>query len=105
MPTATAYPHIAKNDGEPACLESHPRTRVAMLVMDYLARGLSPEELVLHYPYLKVAEVYSAMAYYFDHQPEIDGEIEQEVDQVARENQTKPRDPIWQKLKAKGAIS
>jgi uncharacterized protein (DUF433 family) len=104
MSTATTYPHIVKNNGQPAYLESHPRTRVAMLVMDYLARGLSPDELVLHYPYLKVAEVYSAMAYYFDHRTEIDAEIQEELDQVTRD-QTKPRDAIWHKLKAKGAIS
>lgn len=104
MATAISYPHIAKADGMPACLESHPRTRVAMLIMDYRARGLSPEELVLHYPYLKVAEVYAAMAYYFDHQLEIDAEIQQEIGQVSRD-QAEPRDAIWHKLKAKGVIS
>ena len=76
-----------------------------MLVMDYRSRALSPDEMVLHYPYLKIAEVYSAMAYYFDHQQEIDAEIEQEVDQASRENLSKARDPIWHKLKAKGLIS
>ena len=105
MPTATTHPYILKNDGAPACLESHPRVRVAMLVMDYRSRGLSPDEMVLHYPYLKIAEVYSAMAYYFDHQQEIDAEIEQEVDQATRDNSSKTRDPIWQMLKAKGLVS
>lgn len=105
MPTATAYPYIVKNDGAPACLESHPRVQVAMLVMDYRSRGLWPDEMVLHYPYLKIAEVYSAMAYYFDHQQEIDAEIEEEVDQASRDNSSKARDPIWHKLKAKGLIS
>jgi uncharacterized protein (DUF433 family) len=105
MPTVTAYPYIVKNYGAPACLESHPRVRVAMLVMDYRSRGLSPDEMVLHYPYLKIAEVYAAMAYYFDHQQEIDAEIEQEVNQASRDNSSKTRDPIWHKLKAKGLIS
>ena len=73
-----------------------------MLVMDYRSRGLSPDEMVLHYPYLKIAEVYSAMAYYFDHQQEIDVEIEQEVDQASRDNSSKARDSIWHKLKANG---
>jgi uncharacterized protein (DUF433 family) len=104
MASTITYPHILKANGMPACLESHPRVRVAMLVMDYRARGLSPEEIVLHYPYLKAAEVYAAMAYYYDHQFEIDAEIQQEINEVAC-NQAKPRDAIWQRLKAKGAIS
>ena len=32
--------------------------------------------MVRHYPYLKLAEVHSAMAWYYDHQPEIDAEIQ-----------------------------
>jgi uncharacterized protein (DUF433 family) len=34
-----------------------------MPVMDYLGRGLGAEDLVRHYPYLKLAEVHAAMAY------------------------------------------
>src|SRR6516164_8936259 len=74
MTATTAYPHIVKENGAPACLASHPRTRVAMIGMDYLARGLGPEDMLRHYPYLKLSEVHAAMAYYHDHQQEIDAE-------------------------------
>jgi hypothetical protein len=53
MATIQSYPHIVKENGEPARLESHPRTRVALLVMDYLGRGLGAEDMVRHYPSLK----------------------------------------------------
>nr|WP_265579929.1 hypothetical protein [Romeria gracilis] len=33
------YPHIQKPAGTPARLVSHPRIRVAQIVMDYLAYG------------------------------------------------------------------
>lgn len=75
---AVAYPHIEKLPGEPACLESQPRTRVAMLVADYLWRGWSAEELVRHYPYLTLAEAHAALGYYFDHREEIDAELLEE---------------------------
>ena len=104
MTTALTYPHIVKENGAPACLESHPRTRVAMIVMDYLARGLGPEDIVRHYPYLNLAEVHSAMAYYHDHEQEIDAEIQAELDQLEQETSNKPRSPIWLKLKTKGLI-
>jgi hypothetical protein len=45
-----------------------------------LAYGRSPDEICLHLPHLIASEVYSAMAYYFDHQQEIDGEIQAELD-------------------------
>ena len=104
MTTTTAYPHIVKENGAAARLTSHPRTSVAMIVMDYLARGLGPEDIVRHYPYLRLAEVHSAMAYYHDHQDEIDAEIQSELDQLGNDPNTNSRSAIWLKLKAKGLI-
>lgn len=104
MATTTAYPHIIKQNGAAACLASHPRTRVAMIVMDYLARGLGPEDMVRHYPYLQLAEVHAAMTYYHDHQQEIDAEIQAELHELENDATTKPRSPIWLKLKAKSLI-
>lgn len=104
MATVSTYPHIVKPEGEPAHLESHPRTRVAMLVMDYLARGLGPEDMVRHYPYLKLAEVHAAMAYYHDHPQEIHFEIDSELDQLRAEAKEQTDLPIWLRLKQKGLI-
>src|SRR5438067_12183321 len=104
MATAATYPHIIKEDGAPACLASHPRTRVALIGMDYRARGLGPEDLVRHYPYLTLAEVHAAMAYYHDHPEEIDAEIQAELEQLKSEAGTQSHSPIWLKLKAKGLL-
>lgn len=104
MATATAYPHIVKDPGEPARLEAHPRTRVAMIVMDYLARGLGPEDMVRHYPYLTLAEVHAAMTYYHDHPAEIDTEIRAELDQLAATPTANSQSAVWLKLKAKGLV-
>src|SRR5580765_7089989 len=104
MAILTAYPHIVKENGQSAHLESHPRTRVAMLVMDYLARGLGPDDMVRHYPYLKLAEVHSAMAYYYDHQKEIDQEIQEELDQLQIQVKSQASSPILTRLKAQGLL-
>ena len=103
MTAITTYPHIHKENGEAACLASHPRTRVAMIVTDYLGRGLGPEGMVRHYPYLKLAEVHAAMAYH-DHQEEIDGEIQAELEQLPKDADATRRSPVWQKLRAKGLV-
>ncbi len=102
MSTTTTYPHIVKDPGSPARLESHPRTRVAMIVMDYLGRGLGPEDIVRHYPYLTLAEVHAAMTYYHDNQQEIDAEIQSELSQLNNTPDANSGSAVWQKLKAKG---
>jgi uncharacterized protein (DUF433 family) len=78
MSVELTYPHIEKPSGEPARLGRVPRVRVAQVVMDYLAHGWSPDEMCRQHPYLKLAEAHAAMAYYFDHQEEIDLEIREE---------------------------
>ena len=103
MSTA-AYPHIHKIDGEPAHLARMPRIRVAQIVMDYLTHAWSPDEMVRHYPHLLPAEVHAAMGYYYDHQQEIDGEIQAELDLLEKQYQTKPRSSVYLKLKAKGLV-
>jgi hypothetical protein len=100
--TITSYPHVVKEPGSPATLESHPRTRVAMIVMDYLGRGLTAEDLVAHYPYLSLAEVHSAMAYYHDHRAEIDAEIQAELEHAQDLSDMNADSPAWRKLRARG---
>jgi len=74
MSAGLDYPHITKPPDASARLERLPRIRVAMIVDDYLGRGWSAEEIVLHYPHLRLAEVHAALGYYHDHQLEIDAE-------------------------------
>ena len=70
-----------------------------MIVRDHLEGGLSADEIVRQYTYLTRAEVYAAMAYYFDHQDEIDQEIQEEnrlLDEESQMNQP----PVVEKLRA-----
>lgn len=104
MTATLVYPHIVKDQGEPARLAAHPRLRVSQIIAHYLAYGRSPEEICLHLPHLRPGEVYAAMAYYFDHKPEIDSELRSELEQLDRESQSTPPSPIWTKLKGQGLI-
>jgi hypothetical protein len=93
VPAELTYPHIVKDAGKPARLERHPRTRVAMIVMDYQGRGWSAEEIARQYAYLTLAEVHAALAYYHDHP----GEINQELEGLRR---TTPESPLLKRLRA-----
>jgi uncharacterized protein (DUF433 family) len=81
MSVDIAYPHIVKSASEPARLVRLPRLRVAQIAADYIARGWSAEEMCRQHPDLRLSEAHSAMAYYFDHQQEIDAELQAELDQ------------------------
>jgi Protein of unknown function (DUF433) len=80
--TGIAYPHIEKQDEQPARLERVPRIRVAQIVMDYVPHGWSPDEMCRQHPRMTLSEAHSAIAYYFNHQAEIDQEIGAELEQA-----------------------
>lgn len=74
------YPHIVKIDGicgGQAIIEG---TRIAVwhIVEYYYKVGMSVEEILADWDYLKPAAVFSALAYYHDNK--------EEIDQVRQEN-------------------
>ncbi len=99
----TRYEHIVLNKKNVPII-SGTNTKVIELILDKIAYGWSPEEMQYQHSQLTLGQIYSALAYYSDHQDEIDKEIEnqlKEVDQMRRE--TKPAPLIW-KLLQKPAI-
>ena len=51
----------------------------AKLVTD--ATGYTPEQICeAHYNELTLAQVHAALSYYYDHQPEIDAELQQNTE-------------------------
>ncbi len=104
MALELSYPHIEKTEGQPVRLGRIPRVRIAQIVMDYLAYGWSPDEMCRQHPYLTPAEAHAAMAYYFDHQPEIDAEIRAELDETDHAHGTAQDSPLRLLLRAKGLL-
>lgn len=101
---ALSYPHIEKQDDQPARLQRLPRIRISQIVMDYLAYGWSVDEICRQHLYLKPAEAHAAMGYYFDHQDEIEREISQEWERFQASATQAPRSQFYAKMKARGLI-
>jgi uncharacterized protein (DUF433 family) len=97
-----AYPHIEKAVGEPARLKRIPRIRVAQIVTDYLAHGWSVDEMCRQHSYLMPAEAHATMAYYYDHQEEIETEIQQELLEADRARTQAPPTALLLRLRAQG---
>src|SRR5262245_52830786 len=105
MSTEVTYPHIEKIEGSSARLKRLPRVRVAQIVIDYLNHGWSADEICIHYPHLKPAEVHSAMAYYFDHQSEIDDEIAEEQQLIDESRRTAKPTDVELRLRSQGLLN
>ena len=60
------------------------RLRVATILTNY-RQGLSVEEIVQQYPFLKPADVHDALAYAHDHLDEIDTDLAADDEQVVKE--------------------
>ncbi|MGK7926587.1 MAG: DUF433 domain-containing protein, partial [Spirulina sp.] len=60
--------------------------------------GMSPDEIVYHYPTITLADVYAALAYYHDHIQEIRQQIA-EGEAFAEELKAKTPSLLQQKLK------
>ncbi|HKQ77689.1 MAG TPA: DUF433 domain-containing protein [Blastocatellia bacterium] len=52
------------------------KIKVIEVATDKLAHGSSPEEMHFQYPHLSLAQIHAALAYYYEHQEELDAEIQ-----------------------------
>ena len=68
-------------------------TKVTEVVLDTLAHGSSPEEIHFQYPHLSLAQIHSALSFYYEHKPELEAEIQRrwrEVDELAAKESESP---------------
>jgi uncharacterized protein (DUF433 family) len=99
----TKYEHILLNEaGIPTIAGTD--VKVLELVLERTAYGWSPEELHYQHPFLSLGQIYSALAYYYDHQEEIDKDIERRLQRVDRIREEKGPSPLAARLKAKGLL-
>jgi len=87
----TRYEHIVLVDGVPRIAGT--TTKVIELVRDHWAHGWSPEEFAFQFPYLTLGQIHSALAYYWDHQSELDADIARRdalVDELQRHTRPAP---------------
>jgi uncharacterized protein (DUF433 family) len=52
------------------------RIKVVEIVLDHLAHGWTVEDIHREFPQLSLGQIHSALGYYYDHQEEIDADIQ-----------------------------
>jgi uncharacterized protein (DUF433 family) len=74
------------------------RIKVQDVVIWHEQMGLSPDEIISHYPTITLADVYAALAYYHDHREEIRQQIREDK-AFAQQLQAKTSSLVQQKLR------
>ncbi|MCZ6632843.1 MAG: DUF433 domain-containing protein [bacterium] len=97
------YEHIdLGNDDVPKIKGT--RTKVVQIVLDKLAYGWSPEEIHFQHPHLSMGQIYSALAYYADHQEELDAEVEKGLQEMDITRERLGPSLLVKRLKKKGLL-
>jgi uncharacterized protein (DUF433 family) len=74
------YKHIILDKALPIIAGTN--MKVIEFVLEKTAYGWSAEELHFQHPYLTLGQVHSALAYYWDHQDELERDIERRLEFV-----------------------
>jgi len=96
---ATAYPHIELNAKGQPCLDGT-RTKVVDIVLDRLAYHWDADEIQRQHPHLTLSQIYSALAYYYDHQTGVDGDIAERMRDADEFFARRPEPPFMARLRA-----
>ena len=79
------------------------RLKVMHIVMDKMAHGSTPEEYVEQHPGVAtLAEVHAALAYYYDHQAELDQMVRREHEEYERLRAAAGPSPFQKRMRAEG---
>jgi len=78
--------------------------KVLEVATDKLAHSSSPEEMHLQSPHLSLAQIYAALAYYYEHQAEFEAEILRQAERAKVWANAAKDSPIQQRLKEQGLL-
>ena len=91
--------HIQVDDHGVAWIDNT-NVKVIEVVLDKLAHGSSAEEMHFQYPHLSLAQIYAALAFYHDHQLEMDSEIDRRLAEVEHRASEQSQSPFRERLQS-----
>lgn len=95
----TRYEHITL-DAKQVPMITNTTMKVVELVLAQIAYGWSPEELHFQFPHLSLGQIHSALAYYWDHQKDLDRDIERRLKSAGELQRQAATSPLAARLSA-----
>ncbi len=81
MTAAETNVHIVRDERGVAWIDGK-NVKVIEVVLDHLAYGWSADAIHEQHPHLSLAEIHSALAFYYDHTAEFDAQIARQKDEL-----------------------
>ena len=89
---------------EPAVQEQQPRQR-QLRRPPRLAPRSARLPLPHQHPHLSLAQIHAALGYYYDHQPELDAQVQRGVSEVQRLRMEAGESPVQKRLREMGKLT
>ncbi len=99
--STTQYAHIALGHGKVPMLAGT-EIKVIEVAQDHVVYGWDAEEIRRQHPHLNLGQIHSALAYYYDHQAELDGEMQRRFEMAEGIRAKLGDGPVSEKLRAQG---
>jgi uncharacterized protein (DUF433 family) len=104
MSTQMNYPHIEKRaDGKAWLIGT--QTKAIEVALDRLAHHWDADEIQRQHPQLTLGQIHSCLAYYHDHQEEMDRAIDEQLREVDQLREQQGESVLRAKIKARGLAS
>ena len=104
MSDQVQYPHIEHRPDGTLWLTGT-QTKLIEVALDRLAHHWDADEIQRQHPHLTLGQIHSCLAYYYDHQGEMDRIIEDQFREVSGLRGQQGESVLRAKLRAKGLAS
>jgi uncharacterized protein (DUF433 family) len=99
MTVAETITHIRLDEQGRAWIDDS-KVKVIEVVLDHLAYGWSADEIHEQHPHLSLAQVHAALTYYYDHQAELETQIQRDAELVRNLRAATGESPMQRRLRA-----
>ena len=101
--STVSYGHIEIADDGTATIAGT-KTKVVEVALDRLAYHWDADEIKRQHPHLTLGQIHAALAWYYDHQEDMDREIRSQLDDVRQVKADVGESAVRSKLKAMGKL-
>jgi len=99
MKTVEKQAHIRLDDqGRPWIDDAN--VKVIEVALDHLGYSWNPDTIQENHPHLSLAQVYAALAWYYDHQTDMDAEIARQDERIQALRDAAAPSPLQRRLAA-----
>ena len=98
MLIAEPVSHVTRDERGVAWVDDT-HVKILELALDHLAYGWSAEAMHEQFPHLSLAQIHAALAYFYDHQEELEAQIRQQDAEVAGWQTELGESPLQRRLR------